>query len=247
MSAALKLRDLTVAYERHPAIHHVSLDVAEGALTAVVGPNGAGKSTLLKAVIGEVRKVEGNIDLAGRSRAKIAYLPQISDIDRSFPISVLEVVLLGRWGRIGSFGGASAKDRHDAIHAIEAVGLRGFEQRPISTLSAGQFQRVLFARVLLQDAEIILLDEPFNAIDARTTADLMALVQRWHADRRTVLCVLHDIEQARARFPDAILLARELVAAGPTVETLSAANLLRARAMAEAWDEDADACLRAAD
>lgn len=247
MSAALRLRDLTVAYERHPAIHHVSLDVAEGSLTAVVGPNGAGKSTLLKAVIGEVGKVEGSVDLAGRSRAKIAYLPQISDIDRSFPISVLEVVLLGRWGRIGGFGGASAHDRHDAIHAIEAVGLRGFEQRPISTLSAGQFQRVLFARVLLQDAEIILLDEPFNAIDARTTADLMALVQRWHADRRTVLCVLHDIDQARARFPDAILLARELVAAGPTAETLSAANMLRARAMAEAWDEDADACMRAAD
>ena len=247
MSAALRLRDLTVAYERHPAIHHVSLDVTEGSLTAVVGPNGAGKSTLLKAVIGEVDKVEGSVDLAGRSRAKIAYLPQVSDIDRSFPISVLEVVLLGRWGRIGGFGGAGARDRHDAVHAIEAVGLRGFEQRPISTLSAGQFQRVLFARVLLQDAEIILLDEPFNAIDARTTADLMALVQRWHADRRTVLCVLHDLDQARARFPDAILLARELVAAGPTAETLSAANLLRARAMAEAWDEDADACLRAAD
>jgi zinc/manganese transport system ATP-binding protein len=247
MSAALRLRDLTVAYERHPAIHHLSLDVAEGSLTAVVGPNGAGKSTLLKAVIGEVDKVEGSVDLAGRSRAKIAYLPQVSDIDRSFPISVLEVVLLGRWGRIGGFGGAGARDRHDAVHAIEAVGLRGFEQRPISTLSAGQFQRVLFARVLLQDAEIILLDEPFNAIDARTTADLMALVQRWHADRRTVLCVLHDLEQARARFPDAILLARELVAAGPTSETLSATNLLRARAMAEAWDEDADACLRAAD
>lgn len=247
MSAALSLRDLTVAYERHPAIHHVSLDVAEGALTAVVGPNGAGKSTLLKAVIGEVGKVEGSVDLAGRDRAKIAYLPQVSDIDRSFPISVLEVVLLGRWGRIGGFGGASAQDRDDAIHAIEAVGLRGFERRPIATLSAGQFQRVLFARVLLQDAEIILLDEPFNAIDARTTADLMALVQRWHADRRTVLCVLHDIDQARARFPDAILLARELVAAGPTAETLSPANMLRARAMAEAWDEDADACMRAAD
>ena len=247
MSTALSLRDLTVAYERHPAIHHVSLDVAEGALTAVVGPNGAGKSTLLKAVIGEVGKVEGSVDLAGRDRAKIAYLPQVSDIDRSFPISVLEVVLLGRWGRIGGFGGASAQDRDDAIHAIEAVGLRGFERRPIATLSAGQFQRVLFARVLLQDAEIILLDEPFNAIDARTTADLMALVQRWHADRRTVLCVLHDIDQARARFPDAILLARELVAAGPTAETLSPANMLRARAMAEAWDEDADACMRAAD
>lgn len=242
MSAALRLRDLTVAYERHPAIHHVSLDVAEGALTAVVGPNGAGKSTLLKAVIGEVGKVEGSIDLAGRGRAKIAYLPQISDIDRGFPISVLEVVLLGRWGRIGGFGGASAKDRHDAIHAIEAVGLRGFEQRPIATLSAGQFQRVLFARVLLQDARLIVLDEPFNAIDAKTSADLLALVKRWHGEGRTVLAALHDMELVRNHFPETLLLARGPVAWGATADVLTNENLLVALRMCEAFDDSAAAC-----
>ena len=133
-------------------------------------------------------------------------------------------------------------DIHDAQHAIEAVGLGGFERRPIDTLSVGQFQRVLFARLLLQDADLVLLDEPFAAIDAKTVADLMALIQRWRAEQRTVVCVLHDLDQVRRDFPNSLLLARELVDAGPTPRVLSAENLLRARAMAEAWDEHADAC-----
>ncbi len=242
MSAALRLVDVTVAYDRHPAVHHVSVDIPEGACTAVVGPNGAGKSTLLKAMVGLVRQVHGRIEFPDRTRAKIAYLPQQSDVDRTFPISVLDMVLLGRWRGIGAFGTAGPADIHGAVHALEAVGLRGFERRPLSTLSAGQFQRALFARMLLQDAEIILLDEPFNAIDTRTTADLLALVRRWREDRRTVVCVLHDLDQVRAHFPHALLLARELIAAGPTEQALTAANLLRARAMAESWDEAADIC-----
>ncbi len=246
MTAALRLRDVTVSYDRHPAVHHISGEIARGSLTAVVGPNGAGKSTLLKALAGVVPRVEGSIERPDAAAGRIAYLPQLSDIDRTFPIAVIDVVLLGHWRRLGRFGGASPADRAQASRALDAVGLRGFEARPISTLSAGQFQRALFARLLLQDADIILLDEPFNAIDARTTADLLALVRRWHADARTVVCVLHDFEQVRASFPDAILLAREVVAWGPTADTLSSANLLRARAMAEAWDDDADACIAAA-
>ena len=124
----------------------------------------------------------------------------------------------------------------------EAVGLAGFERRPIDTLSVGQFQRVLFARLLLQDADLVLLDEPFAAIDSRTVADLMAVVRRWRAEQRTVVAVLHDFDQVRRDFPSSLLLARELVAAGPTAKVLSAENLMRARAMAEAWDEQADAC-----
>jgi zinc/manganese transport system ATP-binding protein len=151
-------------------------------------------------------------------------------------------VLLGRWSRFGGFGAAKPVDLHDARHAIEAVGLSGFERRPIDTLSVGQFQRVLFARVLLQDADLVLLDEPFAAIDSKTVADLMVLIQRWRAEKRTVVVVLHDLDQVRRDFPNALLLARELVDAGPTARVLSADNLLRARAMAEAWDEHADAC-----
>ena len=131
---------------------------------------------------------------------------------------------------------------HDAQHAIEAVGLGGFERRPIDTLSVGQFQRVLFARLLLQDADLVLLDEPFAAIDAKTVTDLMDVIRRWRSEQRTVIAVLHDLDQVRRDFPNSLLLARELVASGPTVGVLSAENLLRARAMAEAWDEHADAC-----
>jgi zinc/manganese transport system ATP-binding protein len=242
VTAALRLVDVTVTYDRHPAVHHVSVEIPEGACTAIVGPNGAGKSTLLKAMVGLLREVHGRIEFPQRSRAKIAYLPQQSDVDRSFPISVLDMVLLGRWRGIGAFGTAGATDIDGAMHAIEAVGLRGFERRPLSTLSSGQFQRALFARMLLQDAEIILLDEPFNSIDARTTSDLLALVKRWREDKRTVVCVLHDLDQVRAHFPHAVLLARELIAAGPTEQALTAANLLRARAMAESWDETAEIC-----
>lgn len=242
MSAALRLVDVTVAYDRHPAVHHVSAEIPEGVCTAVVGPNGAGKSTLLKAMAGLVRTARGRVEIPERSRDKLAYLPQQSDVDRSFPISVLDMVLLGRWRDIGAFGAAGPADIHRATEAMEAVGLHGFERRPLATLSAGQFQRALFARMLLQDAEIILLDEPFNAIDMRTTADLLALVRRWHEDKRTVVCVLHDLEQVRSHFPHALLLARELIAAGPAEQTLTAANLLRARAMAESWDETAAIC-----
>jgi zinc/manganese transport system ATP-binding protein len=239
MTNALRLVDLTVSYDRHPAVHHVTVDIPAAEMTAVVGPNGAGKSTLLKALLGLAPRVEGRIECAAK---RIAYLPQQAEIDRSFPISVLDTVLLGRWSRFGGFGSARSADIHDAQHAIEAVGLGGFERRPIDTLSVGQFQRVLFARLLLQDADLVLLDEPFAAIDSKTVADLMTLIQRWREEKRTVICVLHDLDQVRRDFPNALLLARELVAAGPTLRVLSAENLLRARAMAEAWDEHADAC-----
>jgi zinc/manganese transport system ATP-binding protein len=236
---ALRLVDLTVSYDRHPAVHHVSAEIRAGEMTAIVGPNGAGKSTLLKAMLGLAPRVEGRIECAAR---RIAYLPQQAEIDRSFPIPVLDTVLLGRWSRFGGFAAAKPVDIHDARHAIEAVGLRGFERRPIDTLSVGQFQRVLFARLLLQDADLVLLDEPFAAIDTKTVTDLMAVIRRWQSEQRTVVAVLHDLEQVRREFPNSLLLARELVDSGPTARVLSAENLLRARAMAEAWDDHAGAC-----
>ena len=239
MSAALKLTDLTVSYDRHPAVHHLSAEIPAAEMTAVVGPNGAGKSTLLKALLGLAPRIEGRIECSAR---RIAYLPQQAEIDRSFPISVFDTVLLGRWSRFGGFAKAGHHDLHDAQHAIEAVGLAGFERRPIDTLSVGQFQRVLFARLLLQEADLVLLDEPFAAIDAKTVADLMQIIRRWREEKRTVVAVLHDLDQVKRDFPNSLLLARELVASGPTAKVLSAENLLRARAMAEAWDEHADDC-----
>jgi zinc/manganese transport system ATP-binding protein len=239
MGTALRLIDLTVTYDRHPAVHHVSAEIPAAEMTAIVGPNGAGKSTLLKAMLGLAPRIEGRIECAAR---RIAYLPQLAEIDRSFPISVFDTVLLGRWTRFGGFGAAKPEDIHDAQHAIEAVGLAGFERRPIDTLSVGQFQRVLFARLLLQDADLVLLDEPFAAIDAKTVVDLMTVIRRWRDEKRTVIAVLHDFEQVRRDFPNSLLLARKLVDSGPTERVLSSENLLRARAMAEAWDEHAGAC-----
>jgi zinc/manganese transport system ATP-binding protein len=242
MNAQVQFRDLTLGYDRHPAVHHLNGVVDAGALMAVVGPNGAGKSTLFKGIVGLLAPLGGRIELNGLKRSEIAYLPQIADIDRSFPINVYDMVAMGLWRATGSFGGVGGKGQHQVHHAIAAVGLTGFEARPISTLSGGQMQRVLFARLLLQDARLIVLDEPFNAIDAKTVADLCALVQRWHGERRTVLAALHDLELVRANFPEVLLLARSPVAWGPTGDVLTPENLLKARRMCEAFDLDADEC-----
>lgn len=243
MSALIRLQDVTVTYERHPAVHHISGSFQAGSLTAIAGPNGAGKSTLLKAIIGELRPAHGSIDCGSLSRREFGYLPQAAEINRRFPISVADTVSMGAWKAAGAFGHISRADRKRAYEALAAVGLEGFEERHIGSLSSGQFQRVLFARLLLQDARVILLDEPFTAIDQRTTRDLLDIILRWHGDGRTVIAVLHDFDQVRAHFPQTLLMARQLIGWGETSEVMSAANLVQAKAMAERWDEDAADCL----
>jgi len=246
MNAQLRFQDLTLGYDRHPAVHHLSGEIASGSLTAVVGPNGAGKSTLFKGVVGVIKPLSGTVERNGVLPQEIAYLPQIAEIDRTFPINVYDMVSMGLWRSAGLFGGIGKKQRDRIEHAIEAVGLTGFEQRAIGTLSGGQMQRMLFARLLLQDARVIVLDEPFNAIDAKTSTDLLALVRRWHDEKRTVLAALHDFDVVRANFPDALLLAREPVAWGKTADVLTPDNINKARAMCEAFDEKAEACVAAA-
>jgi zinc/manganese transport system ATP-binding protein len=241
---AVRFIDLTVTHQRHPAVHHLSGEIDQGSLMAIVGPNGAGKSSLLDALAGRLPLTSGRIEIAP-AVGRVAYLPQQSQIDRSFPVGVLDLVSLGHWPRRGAFGAIDAPLREKAREALASVGLSGFEQRRIGELSVGQFQRVLFARVLLQDAQLILLDEPFNAIDARTSADLLAVVRRWHGEARTVVAVLHDMELVRENFPQTLLLAREAVAWGPTAQVLHAENLFRARQMSERWDESAPVCERA--
>jgi zinc/manganese transport system ATP-binding protein len=238
----LRFHDLTLGYDRHPAVHHLDGAVDTGALIAIVGPNGAGKSTLLKSVIGTLKPLAGAIERNGLDARDIAYLPQAPDIDRSFPINVYDMVAMGLWRSKGLFGGINGKDHHAIEAAIATVGLTGFEQRAIGTLSGGQLQRMLFARVIVQDARLIVLDEPFTAIDAKTSADLLDLVLRWHREGRTILAALHDIDLVKANFPEALLLAREPVAWGPTPEVLTAGNLEKARRMCEAFDDTAAAC-----
>lgn len=241
MSAAtpiVRLDDLTLAYRRQPAVHHVSGSFAGGSLTAVVGPNGAGKSTLLKGIMGLLPISQGSVHLGGVARRDIAYLPQANELDRSFPLDVADLVSLGAWRDAGIFGGIRGRTRDRIAEAIDAVGLAGFEHRSIGTLSGGQLQRALFARVLVQDARLLLLDEPFNAIDTRTVLDLMAIVRRWHGEQRTVIAVLHDMELVREHFPETLLIARELVGWGPTAEILQPDRLKTARQISESWSED---------
>jgi zinc/manganese transport system ATP-binding protein len=242
MAAQITLRDVTLGYERHPAVHHLNGEVPSGALLAVIGPNGAGKSTLLRGITGILKPLSGSIHLDGLDVRDIAYLPQSAEIDRSFPISVFDFVGAGLWRGIGLFGGIDKGAREKILATIAVVGLNGFENRPIGTLSGGQMQRMLFARVLLQDARLIVLDEPFNAIDTKTTADLLALVKRWRGEGRTVLAALHDLDMVRSNFPETLLLARGPVAWGPTAEVLTPDNLMVAMRMCEAFDDRAAAC-----
>ncbi len=243
-ATAIRFDNVTLGYDRRPAVHHLAGEIPVGSLTAVVGPNGAGKSTLLKGIVGTLAPLSGAIVRAGAKRP--AYLPQAAEIDRSFPIGVYDLVAMGLWSRAGLFGGIGRGDRRRIEEAIAAVGLSGFERRPIGTLSGGQMQRALFARLLLQDADLILLDEPFTAIDAKTSADLLGLVRRWHAESRTVVAVLHDLDVVKRTFPETLLIAREAIAWGETGTVLSPENLLKARRMVEAHDPHAEPCARAA-
>lgn len=236
----ITLRDLTLGYERHPAVHHLSLHIEPGALVAVVGPNGAGKSTLIKALAGVLPPLSGHIE--GLQREHIAWLPQHSELDPSFPIDVRGMVAAGLWRQVGALGRFTAAHRQRCDAALAAVGLSGFETRGLDTLSGGQLQRARFARLILQDAPVVLLDEPFAAVDQRTTADLLALLHVWQRQGRTVIAVLHDTAQVREHFPLTLLLAREPVAWGTTAEVLTDANWARAQSLHEPFDEQAGEC-----
>ena len=239
---AITLHNLTLGYERHPAVHHLTGVFEPGSMTAVIGPNGSGKSTLLKGITGILRPLGGHIDRGGLLPRQISYLPQQLEIDRSFPITVLDTVILGLWQEIGLFGGMKRDLWERAEQALMTVGLDGFASRAISDLSGGQFRRVMFARMLLQDAPVVVLDEPFTSIDQQTTLDLIAVIKRWHQESRTIIAVLHDFEQVRAHFPRTLLLARQAIAWGDTHEVVCEAKLVLSRRMSEAWDDAASIC-----
>ncbi len=244
MPAALKLIDVTIAYHGHPAVHHISGAFEKGSLTAIVGPNGAGKSTLLGAMAGLTRLNQGAIefDQAGAQHHQIAFLRQLSGINQDFPLRVLEVVAMGAWQEIGAWGAIKGTVLTRIVEALAQVAMEGFQDRLIDELSVGQLQRVLFARLIVQDAPIILLDEPFNALDATTTTDLLQIIHSWHASGRTVVAVLHDLQMVKDHFPRTLLMARELIAWDNTTAVLAADNLARAQANSMAWQDTASWC-----
>jgi zinc/manganese transport system ATP-binding protein len=214
------LHNVTVRYGRRVALEAVSGEFVAGSLTAVVGANGAGKSTLLAAIAGVVRLASGVVD--GAPRRRLAYLPQLAAIDRDYPLTVAELIALGGWREFGAFGSPGAALRARAAVAAETVGLAERLRQPIAEISVGELQRALFARLVLQDAAVILLDEPFAAIDAQTVPVLLDQVTRWHKEGRTVVAVMHDLDLVQARFPATLVLARRCLAWGPTAMALPA-------------------------
>jgi zinc/manganese transport system ATP-binding protein len=213
------LCDVTVRYGRRVALDAVSGEFVSGSLTAVVGANGTGKSTLLAAIAGVVRLARGVVVCAARQR--LAYLPQIASIDRDYPLTVSELITLGGWQEFGAFRSPGTALRERAAVVADTVGLAGRLRRPIGEISVGELQRALFARLILQDAAVILLDEPFAAVDTQTVAVLLDQVMRWHQEGRTVIAVLHDLDLVQAHFPSTLVLARRCVAWGKTQVALS--------------------------
>ena len=216
MEHIITLDHVSVRYGKTMALQEVSGVFHEGSLTAIAGPNGAGKSTLLKTIAGILKPTRGQITIQKKYQNAIGYLPQTATIQRDFPINVLQAVLTGFWPKIHHQKAITSAMKNKALEALKQVGLEGFETREISSLSGGQFQRMLFARVIIQDAKVILLDEPFTAVDAETTAKLIQILLMWHREKRTIICVLHDLLLIKKYFPESFILAGKCLGSGHT-------------------------------
>jgi manganese/zinc/iron transport system ATP- binding protein len=225
----LSIHDVTVAYDRKPVLWDVDYDAPGNALVGVIGPNGAGKSTLIKAVLGLVPLASGRIEVFGqparKQRRLIGYVPQRESVDWDFPVSALDVVAMGRYGRIGWFRRVGRADRAAAMSCLQQVGLADLAHRQISQLSGGQQQRVFLARALAQEASLYLMDEPFAAVDAATERAIVEILRRLRDDGRTCLVVHHDLLTVREYFDHVLLLNMRIVAAGPTETTFTDENL----------------------
>lgn len=225
----IELQQVWLGWRDRIALRDISGGFVPGSLTAVVGPNGAGKSTLVKGIAGRINPLRGNIRINSNIANEIVCLPQSAELDLDFPITTFDMVALGAWHKFGAWRGLSIQGRDAVETALHAVGLSGKGHQPVGTLSGGQLQRALFARLMLRQANVILLDEPFAAVDRATTEDLLALLKTWHAEGRTIIAVLHDLDMVREHFPQSMLLAGQLVAWGPSKEVLSTSNLHLAR------------------
>jgi zinc/manganese transport system ATP-binding protein len=224
----IDVRNISVRHGRRLTLEGVTGRFDPGSLTAVVGPNGAGKTTLLNVLAGLTRPHRGEVVCAARARFRVAYLQQQAELDRDYPVTVGEIAGLGLWRTFGAFRTPPPALADRVAEAVDAVGLMDLIDRRIGELSVGQMRRALFARLLLLDAEVVLLDEPFAAVDLRTVDALLALIARWHEQHRTIIAVVHDFAQVRAHFPSALILARTPVAWGDTSSVLTGTNLAKA-------------------
>lgn len=229
---AVEIHDVTVVYHRKPVLWDVDVSVPEGRLVGIIGPNGAGKSTLIKAALGLVPLVSGQVWFYGRplreSRHLVGYVPQREAVDWDFPVSVMDVVLMGTYGRLGWIRRPGKAERQLAEECLAAVGMSDFADRQIRQLSGGQQQRVFLARALAQQAKIYFLDEPFVGVDAATERAIVNLLQQLRSEGKTVLVVHHDLQTVREYFDFVILLNMRLIAAGETAQVFTSENLRKA-------------------
>jgi len=228
-SSPLSIHDLTVAYHRKPVIWDIDLEIPEGSLVGVVGPNGAGKSTLIKACLELVPKSSGEIMIFGqpyrKQRHLVGYVPQRESVDWDFPVSVLDVVAMGTYARLGWFRPVNRQCKEEAMLALERVGLQDYARRQISQLSGGQQQRTFLARALAQNARLYLMDEPFAAVDAATERAIVTLLQQFRAEKKTCVVVHHDLATVPDYFDYVVLLNMRVVAAGPSAAVFTEENL----------------------
>jgi manganese/zinc/iron transport system ATP- binding protein len=229
MRTAIEVRDLTVAYRDKPVLWDIDVTVPSGVLMAIVGPNGAGKTTLIKALLNLIRPAAGHIEFFGASyedrRQEVAYVPQRGSVDWDFPTSCLDVVMMGLYGRIGWIRRPGRKERGLAREALEKVGMESFADRQISQLSGGQQQRVFLARALVQDAEVYLMDEPFQGVDATTERAIIELLRDLRARDKTLVVVHHDLQTVTEYFDHVMLLNVRRIASGPVEEVFTDENL----------------------
>lgn len=226
---AIQVTDLTVAYKDNPVLWDVDLEVPEGILMAVVGPNGAGKTTLIKAILGLIEPAAGKVLIQGapykERRRLVGYVPQRGSVDWDFPTTVIDLVMMGRYGALGWFRRPGKKERQVAMEALEKVGMSAFAERQISQLSGGQQQRVFLARALVQDASIYFMDEPFQGVDAVTERAIVALLQELRAVGKTVVVVHHDLQTVPEYFDWVMLINVRRVASGPVKDVFTDENL----------------------
>jgi len=229
MAAILDIHDVTVAYQRKPVLWDVDLIMEKPQLAAIVGPNGAGKSTLIKAVLGLLPMASGSVQVLGepvaKQRKKIGYVPQRESVDWDFPVSVLDVVLMGTYGRLGWFRRPGQAEREWSRQCLNKVGLSQFERRQIGQLSGGQQQRVFLARALAQKAEIYFMDEPMAGVDAATERIIFELLRELWQQGKTIIAVHHDLRTVPQYFDWVALLNMRLVASGPVETTFTPENL----------------------
>lgn len=228
---AIEIKDLTVAYDYKPVLWDIDLKIPEGVLMAIVGPNGAGKSTLIKAILDIVKPIAGTVSVFGKpypeNRKLVAYVPQKGSVDWDFPTTVLDVVMMGTYGSLGWIKRPGINERRAALQALEKVDMLSFQKRQISQLSGGQQQRVFLARALVQNAEIYIMDEPFQGVDATTEIAIINILKELRKAGKTLIIVHHDLQTVPQYFDWVTFLNIEKIATGPIQEIFNEENLTK--------------------